>query len=45
MLNAIPTSVSFLYPPKTPENLWFFGVSVGVYNGNIGKKWVKISLS
>ena len=42
LFNPFQSSVTFLYPLKTSENLWFSDVFRGVQKCDTGLKWVKI---
>ena len=42
-INPLPVNVPTLYPLKTPENLWFCGVSRGYKMGPLARNGLKIS--
>ena len=45
IINTFLTNVPNLYPLKIPENQGFSGIFKGVWNGNIGQKWVDLNIS
>ena len=44
IINPFLVGVSALCTLKTPQNLWFSCVFMGLWNGNVDQKWVKLFL-